>query len=147
MLFNLSSVLTYSKKGNFEETAQLEIDAPSFNTFKESSKLSQCFVKALFANQKNMAQQNQDDAQQGEADLDANAVQLLLMASDVDFSEMLDTFVNLCVNNCTLDQERQVKIKKDHFNKLSYNDIVAFICEYIATFTVPSVLSGLGTGG
>jgi hypothetical protein len=141
-------MLTYSKNGNFEETAQLEIDAPSFNTFKESSALSQCFVRALFANRKMMQDNNQDDsAAQGDNDLDANAVQLLLMASDVDFSDILDVFVNLCVKSCTLDQERKINIKKDHFNKLAYQDVVNFICEYVANFTVPSVLSGMNTAG
>lgn len=143
MLFNLAHALEYSKDGNFEETAQLEVDAPNFTTLKESAALSQCFVKALFSSQRNLNSNDNDNQHDGNTEIDRGAVQLLLMASDVSFNSVVSVFSDLCCKSCTLDHERKINLRKEHFARISYDDILSFVCEYIATFIAPSMLSGL----
>jgi hypothetical protein len=146
LLFNLSKELQYSKKGNFETTAQLEIDAPCFMNLKQSNVLAQCFARALFASRQHMQDGDVDQADQN-AELGANEVKLLLLGSSEDFSTVVDAFTDLCCVSCTLDHERSVYLLRDHFKKMEYNDILNCIFEYIAAFTAPSVLAGLNAEG
>lgn len=145
LLFNLSNKLTYSKAGNFEDTLQLEVDGPNFETFKESNELSQAFTRALFSNRELFQQMNDETGgeQGADSDLDASVIRLLLFASKVDFNEITNVFLQLCYKACTLDQERKIKLLPDHVKKVNYEDMVNFVCAYFATFTAPSVLSGL----
>lgn len=146
MLFNLSQPLKYSKDGNFEETLQLEVDPPCFVIFKECSKLAQAFTRALFSNRQMMEQmgeKQQTDQKNTAGEMDAQAVKLLLFASDTDFNSISESFFDLCTKCCTTDQERKIKLRREHIEKMDYNDLINFICQYLSTFTVPSVLSGL----
>lgn len=145
LLYNLADKLKYTKKGDFEETAQLEIDAPSYETMKESTVLAQAFAQALMARKDDNAPEQAEQAD--EKDLDGAAVKFIMMAAPTSFSDVIDAFVALAQKACTLDQERKVKLRKEHVSKIALDDTINFACEYIATFIVPSVLSGLSAEG
>jgi hypothetical protein len=146
LLFNLSAEIQYTKNGNFENTAQLEVDGPCFLNLKQSTILSQFFARALMSSRKHIQQDEVSGSDQN-AEIGTNEVKLLLLGSDVDFSEIVNAFVDLCAVSCTLDQDRKIRFIKDHLAKFNYEDIINFVCEYIATFIVPSVLVGLTTEG
>ena len=142
MLYDLEGELTYSKAGNFESTCQIEIDAPSYATFAESTTLAQAFTAALFDQRDRVSNAGEaaTDQPAGDAKLGKTEVKLVLFGAKTDFAKIADAFIALCVKSATLDQERKTKMRKEHFAKVSYNDIIGMVCEYIAIFIVPSVL-------
>lgn len=141
IIYNLEKTLEYSKKGNFETTASVELAAPSFLVIGESVQLAQMFTRAAMQAQKLAGDRPAEPKteSQGEMALDGAAVKAILYASDVDIMKLIGAFMALAEKVGTLDDEKAVRLKKSHFEKMTPGDVLGMACEYIANFTIPSM--------
>lgn len=143
LLFQLSEELEYSTNGQREKTATIEIKPPSYYCLKQAAKLSQLVSRATLDSArfrdmaKNVSPVEENDIDS--ADLDGDAIRMLLFSSSVDMAEIIDSFSELIIKVGKLSEKE--RIKETHFKKISYDDLIRMICEYIAHFTFPSLFS------
>jgi len=152
LLFNLDKPFRFSKKGEFEECFQLDIDPPSYNNYQYAARLAQYFTRVLLSGQKNYKDLADDNAQQddqaAQEDLmKPSLIRILLLGSDVDIVRIMKCFDELAYASCWLDRENRIKIKPAHREDIDFDSWMLFMCTYIATFIVPSVLSDLQNMG
>lgn len=141
-LYDLSEELEYSVKGEFEKTCQLEFKAPCYETLSASSALGKYLMKAIMDSAKNAKQGVKEET--SEASIDSDAVQMIILSSDVDWDDLFSAFKRLAFESCTLDGEGKVKLKEAHFQNVKPDDIYGMCFGYIANFIVPSVMPAEG---
>ncbi|MCP4552344.1 MAG: hypothetical protein GY834_09950 [Bacteroidetes bacterium] len=135
--FQLESVLQYSEDGEYSNTGEIEFLPPSINCFKDATKLTQYVTKALLSSSKfkDLGESSEDIEEQ---EIDAQAVKFILMASDGSFNNIFDCFKKLS-QKCGKLSEKTF-LKETHFKKISYEDSIRMVCEYIANFIIPSLI-------
>lgn len=135
----LSKPLEYSSDGDFKKTAELEFGCPTMAIFDEASDLSQMVMNALMDAGKNAPKNDEESEPSG--DLDADSVRVVLMSAErVKFKDVAKCFEKLALKCGTYDGKEV--LTDSTFKKLSIEDFSRCICEYIANFIVPSLLSG-----
>lgn len=141
VIFELSESLEYTntKKGIKEETAQIEMYAPSYSTSKFTYKLAQSFMKAVF--QASNIMKDDGDKSKKEEEMDAEAVKVIFLASEVSFEKVIDSFIFAANKVCFLDDDKKVPLTSHVISKMEFNDITKMVCFYIANFIVPFALS------
>ena len=138
--FALEKELQFTKDGDFAHTATLSFSTPGMAVYDELQVLSQLTMSAMMDARKFA---NEDDkapdagATEGEGDLDANAIKIMLLASQVKMSDIACAFRAIAVKTCELDTG--VKIKDAHFGKLSPAEFNDCMFGYIVNFIVPSL--------
>lgn len=140
MFFNLSEPLEFSKKGEFETTLSLEIEAPSPKNYDSVMALAQKVIKAMFEAQRSfsdLANTEQPEADQA-PELDAKTVRMMLLSASVPMVEYVGPLAKLLETTCTLDGE--TRMTAPLFDKLGIVDKNNLLCEYVATFIVPLAL-------
>lgn len=140
MLFQLSEKISYSKAGEFPETATIQINAPSMIVFDQASELSQMVMASMIDASKNIqGDKKVEDIDPDDAVIDAEAVKALLMsARNVKMSDVRKCFDALVLKSATFDGE--VKITETTLSKMSMPDYTRMVCEYIANFIIPSLV-------
>lgn len=136
--YNLSQKLQYSVKGEFEDTASIELLAPSYETMSHALKLSQFLMRAIMAQANSLKGDNTPEGAE-DADIDSKAINTLLLASDISMAEVVSSFQELAYKIGYLDSDKRVRLKEAHFAKMKISDIIQMTCEYMAAFSVPSV--------
>lgn len=139
-IYNLSSLLEYTKDGDFAKTATLEFQGPTMAVFKLSSKLSQLMMRAMMDSKRDEAGQENKDitAEEAIASIDETVVKMVLMrSSSVEFSEVADVAIKLFCQVGTYDGK--LKLRETAFNSISVKDFTELVCGYIANFIIPSL--------
>ena len=121
VLYNLSKPIRYSNtsKGDFEESAQIEMLAPSYETAKHTIKLTQYFTRGLMSVRK-YSIEKKDDEENKDEEFTVNSLRMTLTASDAPFDKIIDCFEELAPKICFIDSERKVRLNKHLFSTLSY---------------------------
>lgn len=136
----LSKELEYTKEGDFTTTAELVFTCPTMASFDEASDLSQMVMNALMDAGKN-APKVEEDVEASQGDLDADSIRVVLMTAErVKFKDVAKCFKKLALKCGTFDGK--TVLTESTFNKLEIEDFNKCMCEYIANFIVPSLLSG-----
>lgn len=136
----LSKELEFSKGGEFKETAELEFSCPTMATFDESSDLSQMVMNALMDAGKNAPKDTKPE-EGADGEMDAEAIKIVLMsATNIKFKDVAKCFKGLALKCGTYDGEEP--LSESVFDKLEIEDFTRCICEYVANFIIPSLLSG-----
>jgi len=155
VLFNLSENLKYSKNGEFEETAQIEMIAPTFKVYDDAMKLAQ-YVSASFMDivtnmqKEGMTKEEMQEsieeqkgttgASVGDAIDDKATLKFFLYSSTkVDFKNLSNKFKHICKTSCFLDSERKVPLTELHFDLMGIKDFQDLMFEYIHVFIRPFV--------
>jgi hypothetical protein len=143
--FNLSENLEYSTGGDFSNTAQITLHAPSMECFNEGLTLSQ-LVTGSFMSAQSMATANDAempdnaDAMKDIASPKADEIKIILMASQtVSITKIARAFRELACKVGYLDDKESERLKETHFKKMLYEDVVDMLCEYVANFIFPSL--------
>lgn len=141
LLFQLSNELKYSKDGDFSKTATIEIEPPSYACMEYAVKISQHVSRAIMDSNKyrNLVSENEAEKADSGDVLDSNAVKFLLFSSSIDCTKTIKIFEKLMLSSAYVDTG--IRFKQSYFKKIDVNDLIRFACEYIAHFTVPSLLS------
>lgn len=142
MIFQLSSTLQYSKKGDFVDTATLEFKAPSMNEYDDASDFAQYIMGAIMEQQKNTTPEEMEVAMsataQNDSELDPEGLRIVLMAAkNVRFREIAATFKKLSLKVGTCDGE--TKLTDDLISKMTPADWTRCVCEYAVNFITPSL--------
>lgn len=137
LFFNLSAPLEFSKKGDFEETLSLEISPPSPKNYDLVMTLAQHITKAMFEAQRTFSDMSVDDepVEGRTAELDADAVRMMLFSSSIPMSEYIGPLAKLLSMTCTLDGE--TRITQPIFEKIDISDKNRLLCEYVVNFIAP----------
>jgi hypothetical protein len=146
-IFNLKDKLKYSKAGSPDnETASLEFRCPGMNEYEYISNLSQLVMNAIGevqrANKEDIG--NSVDPSQDEKKM-PNGTEIkaiLFSAKETKFHDISKEFKKLAIKTCTLDGT--VKLTDLLLSRLSVDCFTRMVCEYIAFFIVPSLLSEEG---
>jgi hypothetical protein len=135
----LSKKITYSTDGDFKETAELEFKCPTMASFDEASDLSQAVMNALMDAGKNAPKVDPKEGESG--DMDAEAVKIVLMTAErIKFKDVAKLFRKLALKVGTYDGKET--LSESVFEKLEIDDFTKCLCEYVANFIFPSLLSG-----
>ena len=141
--FDLSNTVRYQVDGDFQESAQIEMLAPTYKTIDHVTKLSQ-FMAGAFIDVTQRFQtkidENQDVKEEMEQKMDDKFVKLLLLASKDDVGKLIHEFEKMAKFVCFLDTERKVPLSKTLLEQFSYDDIINMITAYMVHFIVPSFM-------
>ena len=133
--FDLSNELQFTKDGDFATTATLSFSTPGMAVYDELQVLSQLTMAAMMDARKFASGEAVES--DGDGELDANAIKIMLLSSTVKMSDVATAFKAIAVKTCELDAG--VKIKNDHFQKLSPPEFNDCMFGYIVNFIVPSL--------
>lgn len=141
LIFNLTELVEYSKKGDFHKTATFELNGPGMDVFDLTSELSQLVMRALMdAQEYSERLVSNETPPDSSPEMSADAIKVILLSSkNVKFSSIADVCRKLFVRVGTYDGE--VKLKDSVFCKLSISDFTRLVCSYIANFIFPSLFS------
>lgn len=146
-IFNLSSVVEYSKGGDFHKTATLELYGPTMPVFELSSAISQMVMRAVL-DARSLSEEVKPEQLKEESEVDKNidevmdvtAMKVILLSSkNVKFSDLAMACKKLFVKVGTFDGE--VKLKTAVLDKISVDDYTRLVCEYVVNFIFPSLFS------
>jgi hypothetical protein len=138
--FKLSSPVSYHDGGEQVETCSLTLKAPSNKQRGYCAKLQQSFLKAVMGVQKENEGSKASSSKSNE-NISASDIYNLLLMSDCDMSEILDTFENMILSGdvCLLDGKTE--IKRNSWDKISVADTNKLFGEYMSHFLVSSLMS------
>jgi len=140
-LFQLSKELQYSKAGDFENTATIELMAPGMAEFDEAARFEQ-LVMGAFLSAGKYAQGNEKQEDGPTSTPKKEEIKMLLLAAqDVSLVDTAEAFKSLACKVASLDDSGSM-MKKAHFDKMTRNDFIDMLCEYVAVFTFPSLFNG-----
>jgi len=151
MQYNLSEELEFSHKGEHEKTLTIFIEPPSHDCLDEVAHLSSYVTQAMMESQKysSFAKGNLTEEQlkkmekdsSEDAGLDAKSVKLILFgAGSVNVPDVIQEFKKILVKCGRVDEDEKCRFKKSLFERLTVEDIIGMMCEYIAVFIAPSLL-------
>jgi len=141
MVFDLSNEIEFSKGGDFERTASITIEGPTFLTMDHVQKIEHFITSAfLKVGQENKTKAEEANTNPEDSKLDAKSIMFMLTSAGIDHKALKDSFVTMCSHCATLDADQKVKMQVSHFSQMGYQDIKRFIGEYIENFIIPSVL-------
>ena len=132
--FTLSSSIEISIGGDFTKVDTLELHAPPAKEKKLPIRLRKGFMKAA------MSFADKGNASEGtEKDLKGSDIEGLMFAADVDVEKYMDDFAALMLVHgvCKVADE---KFLKTHWDKVSAEDAMRLMGEYLAHFFAPSWL-------
>jgi len=149
MVFKLSKNLSYGKEGDFEETGEVTIDAPSMKCFAQLNRLSQLAMHAISDNNHRSAKMRAelglkelpevDESDDAEDDMKPDVAKIILMSSTtVDFNDVVAEFKNILKVSGWVGEKTKFPI--DLFNQLEIEDIQDMVSGYISNFIYPSIL-------
>lgn len=130
-------------KGEKEIYHDIEFKAPFFDCIKSASKLQQAVSRGL--RELSLSQDLSDEKAREIAEKSKkentlkekiDLVKIVLMTSNEDLSKTIEDFIELACQVGKFDDN--LNLKKTHFRKLSYNDTIDMVFEYIANFLMPS---------
>lgn len=141
MIYNLSETIEYAKDGDFHKTATIEFTGPSMGVYEMSLELSQYVTRAMMDAQDFLNKQIKSEVEKEEdSNMTGDAMKIILMSSkSVKFSDIANCCKKLFLKVGTYDGE--VKLKDTIFSKISLEDFISMVCEYIANFIFPSLFS------
>ncbi|MGR3179831.1 MAG: hypothetical protein ACUZ8E_17465 [Candidatus Anammoxibacter sp.] len=140
MTFKLSKPIKVSKDGQFEETHELRLTAPSFKDRKQAGKLEQSVVRAMMDVTDKNTGAKPEEGDGGDAEIDKDAIRFLLMSSSQDIDAVYDIFATLCKRVCTVIDG--VNMTDNLLEQIDYHDFQSLCFEYIANFTIQSLTLG-----
>jgi hypothetical protein len=133
--FNLSEPLEFTKNGQFAETLSLEISPPAPQNYEFVMDLAQKVTRAMFDAQRTFAGLSDDESSPQDAEINADAVKMMLLSSSVGMGDYIWSMAKLLVTTCTLDGE--TRITNAIFDKIGIADKNRLLCEYVVNFIVP----------
>jgi hypothetical protein len=138
LLFQLKEPLDYSVKGDWEKTATIELGPPSYKCFDQATQLSQFVMAAVLASTRfeHLAKEKETDKDKDDL-LNADAVKFILMSAEDKFEDIHACFRKLACKVGTVAED--VPLIDSHFSKMSYDDNIRIVCEYVANFILPSL--------
>lgn len=137
--YTLLKPITIHKDGGMAESTKLLLKAPSNKHRYNLIKLKQGFMRAIMSMQNTRKVSDKKDNAE-EAKFDAKIIIMLLLGSDIDFSEYLNSFKDLiCSELCLVDGV--VQLNQMLFDQLSDNDCELLMGRYIETFLLSSWMS------
>lgn len=145
--FQLSEVLEYSHKGEFEKTGTIIMNAPSPDVFEQSINLSQLVMRAFTDAQKlrdnisdeDIAKAREIRSSGDDEPMGIDEIKMLLLSSEsIRFVDIAKEFKLLAIKVCEV--AVNIKMESALFDKLSIDDHTNLICAYIANFITPSLL-------
>lgn len=137
--FKLSENIKVSIGGDFVEVDTLELKSPPAFEKKLPIRLRRGFMKAAmsFAGKGN-------EGGSDEGDLKGSDVEALLFASEIDIEGYMDDFATLMLVNGVCKVNKNI-LTKGHWDKISAEDAMRLMGEYIAHFFAPSWLPKAAT--
>lgn len=145
--YKLSSLLEYSKDGQFVETGEITFDPPSMESNDEATEFEQIVMGAIMSAGKNA---KKDDLEESEEEVEEDGKKrtptpmevrvLLFSGQDVKVTSIIKSFKKLAVKTGKLDSE--VRLKHTHFDIMDRKDFMGLMSGYISFFTFPSLLRG-----
>jgi len=150
--FQLSETIQISRKGEFEETATIVVDPPSMDCNDEVSDFEQMFMGAMITAGKLFQSDVIKDAVDSKEEKSAmqelkdntpsqEEIRMMLFATqEVKFKDLFKAFKKIALKSAYVADG--VKMKESHFDKMTRDDSIRFICEYASFFTYPSLLGG-----
>lgn len=151
-VYNLREELKYSRDGQPVSTASIEFTAYNMESFDEGTAFEQLVMGAFAGSTKGMSVEEIEKAQElnrkkksekgkdNDNDLTASDIKSMLMSSqDVSMSDISGKFKAMALKVANLDS-KGTRFTETLFSRLSVNDFMDMICEYIVNFTYPSLL-------
>lgn len=136
----LSGTIEFSTGGDFSNTAELVFKCPTMASFDEASDLSQMVMNSLMDAGKN-APKDVEPEEGATGEMDAEAIKIVFMTSEkIKFKDVAKCFRKLAMKCGTYDGKEP--LNDSVFEKLSIDDFTRCVCEYVANFIIPSLLSG-----
>jgi len=141
-IYDLNKELQFSKGGDFSTTASLEFTSAGMSAFDEVSEFEQLIAGAFLSSAKAATTSGQapEEAKADEqVSPSASDIKMILVScQDIKLADIAKSFRRLACKTCTIDNSGTL-IKDSHFNKLSREDFMGMLCEYVANFTFPSL--------
>lgn len=132
-------VLEYSKSGEILTTETVEFRTPGMDEFKEASTLSQLVMGAMMDAAKH-SPNGPEDKDKKEPEIDAGAIKIIFFTSqEITFVGIAAQFNLLAVKVGTTDGD--TNLTPTLIKRLKLDTYIRMVCEYIANFILPSLLS------
>jgi len=140
--YKLVCPIDITVSGQFEKAYQVTLNAPSLNEAKAAWQLEQFVTRALFESAKYQREDVKKEAEsQKQEDIKGSDLRKLIMASSVPVDQLFEAFYG-CISNVSVihTSQGEVKLLKSHINKFSLQDVQNMCFDYIAFFTMPSII-------
>ena len=141
--YQLSELLDYSAKGNFEKTGEITFAPPSMDNLDEVTDFEQIVMGAMVAAGKGQTQNiKEEDLPTGKMpDPTPDEVRMMLfVGQEISVKEIIRIFKKLALKTATLDGV--TPITETLFSKMDRKDFMSMLCGYTSFFILPSLLRG-----
>ncbi len=139
IIIQLTTPLQYSVNGQFEDSHELILKAPSANRRRQCNELRQGFMKGMMGMSNNSSDVKKADEDKKE-ELKPGDIVTVLMMSDVDFGKYVETFREVLTSGAC-EVVEGVKLTNPLFDKLSLQDQDTLLGEYLSNFLLASQLA------
>ena len=144
-VYQLKSLLEYTKKGEFVETGSIIFDPPNMSVNDEVTDFEQILMGSIISVSKNGLHKNDESEEVDRSEPmkapTATEIRMLLFSSqDIRVNDVFKSFKRLAMKTAKLDDE--TKIYETSFDKMDRSDFIDMLCGYASFFTFPSLLRG-----